>query len=391
MTGFSALGITWTPHPMTGWGNYGIQLCKHAARTQAFELVPLGDPPDQAAFEPALFAELAPHLMARERVLMQTSALEGRVRLDHPVMHALLNGFTGLPAAERFKGRPDIGAIFLEDAGLSDADLDRARAFDLIIAGSAWNEQVLRRFGLTHTRTLIQGIDPQRFFPGPKPGAFAGRFCVFSGGKLEYRKGQDILIAAFRRFARRHQDALLVTAWQNIWPHSVHGIGHQGHVRGVPAQKPDGQQDMAGWLAANGIDSHQVVDLGLVPNSFMGRIYRDMDVAVFPNRCEGGTNLVAMEAQACGVPCILSANTGHLDLLEDEICLPLHSQGPVTGGPAGADQWGESSVEEVEAALEWVYAHRDAAAELGARAARRLAGVTWERQLTRLLEIISGV
>ena len=38
------------------------------------------------------------------------------------------------------------------------------------------------------------------------------------------------------------------------------------------------------------------VDLGWVPNWQMAAILRDMDVGLFPNRCEGGTNLVAMEA-----------------------------------------------------------------------------------------------
>ena len=40
------------------------------------------------------------------------------------------------------------------------------------------------------------------------------------------------------------------------------------------------------------------------------------DTALFPNRCESGTNLVAMEAMAAGIPVILSNNSGHLDLID---------------------------------------------------------------------------
>ena len=47
----------------------------------------------------------------------------------------------------------------------------------------------------------------------------------------------------------------------------------------------------------------------------MPDVLRRADVALFPNRCEGGTNLVAMEAAAVGVPVVLSANTGHLDVI----------------------------------------------------------------------------
>lgn len=36
----------------------------------------------------------------------------------------------------------------------------------------------------------------------------------------------------------------------------------------------------------------------------------EADVALFPNRGEGGTNLMAMQAMASGVPTVLSANSG---------------------------------------------------------------------------------
>ena len=37
------------------------------------------------------------------------------------------------------------------------------------------------------------------------------------GGKLEMRKGQDIIIRAFRLFSQRVPEAVLVTAWHNPW------------------------------------------------------------------------------------------------------------------------------------------------------------------------------
>ena len=47
----------------------------------------------------------------------------------------------------------------------------------------------------------------------------------------------------------------------------------------------------------------------------MASLLKQADLAVFPNRCEGGTNLVAMEAISCGIPTVLSTNSGHLDLM----------------------------------------------------------------------------
>ncbi len=54
------------------------------------------------------------------------------------------------------------------------------------------------------------------FRPLARTDQFEGKFWVFSGGKLDFRKGQDIVLAAFKRFAENHKDAVLVTAWQNL-------------------------------------------------------------------------------------------------------------------------------------------------------------------------------
>ena len=55
--------------------------------------------------------------------------------------------------------------------------------------------------------------------------------------------------------------------------------------------------------------------LPCVVNRQLPHLIKQADVAVFASRCEGGTNLMAMETLACGVPTLISANTGHLDLL----------------------------------------------------------------------------
>src|SRR6185312_7856169 len=158
----------------------------------------------------------------------------------------------------------------------------------------------------------------------------ADRFLVFSGGKLERRKGQDIVLAAFRVFAERHPEAMLVTAWRNAWPTPKSNIDESGLTAPLPFDA-EGQADIAGWAAANGLGPGNFSDLGFVPNAQLPTILREMDAAVFANRAEGGTNLVAMECMACGVPTILSRNTGHLDLIEDDNCFPLTQQGELAG------------------------------------------------------------
>ncbi len=115
-----------------------------------------------------------------------------------------------------------------------------------------------------------------------------------------------------------------------------------------------------------------------------------MDVALFPNRAEGSNNMVAMECMAAGVPLILSANTGHLDLIDDDNCYPLWHQSPVDWRPdgGGTEYWRESDVDEMVAALEWAYEDRADAHVRGQRAAARMAPLTWQRQTDAYLDAI---
>jgi glycosyltransferase involved in cell wall biosynthesis len=95
----------------------------------------------------------------------------------------------------------------------------------LIIAGSTWNERILRAHGIVATTTVLQGVDASLFHPAPRSGAIPHRFVVFSGGKLEFRKGQDLVLAAFRAFRQRHPEALLLTAWSSPWSELTEGAG----------------------------------------------------------------------------------------------------------------------------------------------------------------------
>ena len=119
----------------------------------------------------------------------------------------------------------------------------------------------------------------------------------------------------------------------------------------------------------------------------MPTLLREMDVAVFPNRCEPGTNLVAMECMACAVPVVLSRNTGHLDIAFDDCVYPLTRQGKVAPLPEiarGTDGWGESEVDEIVEALETVWRDRAEAARRGLKGAQRIAPLSWVNQIGEL-------
>ena len=388
------IGIGWSIGSMTGWGVYGMNLALQLQQKPGLELLLLNPPAiDVNQLNPLHKALLMPAFSGQQKVRqILDQNPDKNIAFDLPVLHALGNNFSGAKT-HRILGKTTVGAIFFENTQLTAEAIAKAKSYDLILPGSSWNTQVLQGYGLTNVRTLIQGIDPTIFHPAPKSNFFGNRFVVFSGGKLEYRKGQDIVVAAFKRFQKRHSEALLLTAWHNFWPQYMMGLEQTGNVIGLPQVTEDKRLRITEWLVANGIPATAIIDIGPIPNHLVGQILREADVAVFANRCEGGTNLAAMESLACGVPTILSQNTGHLDLVAGDRCYPLKTQGPVKPISIfpGVEGWGESSVEEVVEMLETVYNNREEAKHRGQAAVSFMQNLTWEKQTNRLIDILNEV
>ncbi|MEO8114561.1 MAG: glycosyltransferase family 4 protein [Phenylobacterium sp.] len=377
--------IHWGMSSYFGWGVYGLNLALAWAEDPDIEpLCSRPFDPDEIVVDPARRRALEPVLAASQAFQAALKARAGaQVSVAMPMLAGVTPDFEMIRAVHdvALTGQPTMAVAFFETARLSPEIAARAAAFPRVVVGSTWNAHALRDHGVETVTTVLQGVDPSLFHPAARASAPDGRFRVFSGGKLERRKGQDIVMAAFRRFAERHPDALLVTAWHSPWPAGARGLDISGIAAPV-VFNPQGPVDLPAWAAANGLAADQVLDLGPIPNAALPQVLRDMDVAVFPNRCEGGTNLAAMECMACGVPTILSRNTGHLDLIEEGNCYALSRQGEVVdGGPGTRDiaGWGESDVEEALAALEQAYADRDDARRRGALGARTLRAMPWSR------------
>jgi glycosyltransferase involved in cell wall biosynthesis len=381
--------IDWEIGSATGWGVFGLNLARHALQSGRAMPVPLMRPAriSSSAAQAPLVARLAETHRAFHPLVSRSGA---SASFRSPVLRALGNGLAGNPHAPPVVGSRAIGLVFFEDARLDRQVVERGREFDLIVAGSTWNADLLRRAGVHDVEFCMQGVDPSIFHPAPRGGWFWDRFVVFSGGKLEFRKGQDIVVAAFREFHRRHPEALLIVAWHNFWPGTATEIAAGGHVDGVPEPRDDGTLDVVGWLERNGVPRTAVLDAGLVSQPVAAQLVREADVAVFPNRAEGGTNLVAMECMAAGVPTVLSSNTGHLDVADPDRCFVLERQLPVTPTAKfpGTEGWGESSVDELVAAMEEVRASPAAARKRGDAAARFMLERSWTRQSDQLLDLV---
>ena len=381
----------WAVSTLFGWGVYGLNLLRHwprVAQAPAYSLAKL-HLESLAGMDPLGLRALAQSLVDSDALRLRLEAERDAKPLDGVVLHSLGNRFSGStrPRQGGRTGRLTAGVIFFEETELPDAQAV-ARDYDVIVTGSTWCEEVLRANGVENARTVFQGIDPVLFHPGPRAGTLAGRFAVFSGGKLEYRKGQDLVLLAFRAFSQRHSDAVLVTSWHSPWASAALTVNENAALSPL-ALSAEGRIDPTTWAAVNGIAPGQFIDLGPIPNHSVGRVLREMDVAVFPNRCEGGTNLVAMECMACGIPTILADNTGQRDLVATGATLALSRQYN-DGGKGNRVGWGESDVEEIVETLERVYRSRSDASLTGASGAHVMSGWCWSRQIGLLHDAVSA-
>jgi glycosyltransferase involved in cell wall biosynthesis len=218
-------------------------------------------------------------------------------------------------------GKRNVAMSFFEFALGPDAKAN-ADKFETVFVGSTWCQQRCVEAGIHNTRVLIQGVDGDTFKPQP-PREPDGTIRIFSGGKFEYRKGQDLVIAAFREFAEAHPEAHLVCAWHNPWPQLF------ASMESVPNFPPDWKWRLARddgqhqlfrrFLIQCGIESSQFTILPQLSQRDLAREMARTDFGLFPNRCEGGNNLVMQEYLATGKLAVANTATGQWDMRCEDI------------------------------------------------------------------------
>ncbi len=371
-----------------GWGVCGKYIVKELSRMTDVRLVTEGF--EEAAIQDELDFRLLNGLRVPDA---EAARMRSGMSVDVPVLQNIVDKSLR-PALPGLRGSLNVGYTFFEDSLLAPAFIENGRrAFDLITTGSSWCEDVLRQHGLENVTTIIQGVDPTIFNPTHAVKEyFREQFVVFSGGKFELRKGQDLVLKAFRVLHERYADVLLVTSWYNHWPASMQTMTASPHIR-FSAESGDYRTIMQKTLLLNGINPERVMTLPPLPNIMMTRIYRNTDIGVFPNRCEGGTNLVLMEYMACGKPVVASYSSGHRDVLSERNSIRLMDLKPmtITSGGEPVAVWDEPQLDELVAALDWAYHHRDELRRIGSFAGADMAQLTWERTARLFHEVLSEV
>ena len=332
------------PAPWTGWGIYAKQLCMAlVSQGLAWPHTPFGAGKTEACgYDWSLLSRRINTASLELFGALPPSKYDQDKSYDY-VFHGFGNGLNEanfLP----LNGKKKVAIGFFEVASLGDELVDYLHQFDLIVAGSTWNKNVLIRHGLSRVEMVLQGVDTSVFNSIPVPRLIHSSIVVFSGGKLEIRKGQDVVIEAFKKLLVFCPDALLIASWCNQSA-SISNISMSPYVSGAPVNGD--AESISNWLEAQGIPRSNFIVPGILNSAQIASLLKQADLAVFPNRCEGGSNLVAMEAIACGIPTVLSANSGHLDLMRIGCpgVVPIPSNNPLKIPLYDHDNfrpWGES-------------------------------------------------
>jgi phosphatidylinositol alpha-1,6-mannosyltransferase len=173
------------------------------------------------------------------------------------------------------------------------------RGAEMVIANSCNTERLLERgWGVPaeRVRVLNPGVDADYFVPAPRDATRRARLgwgdrpVVLTVGRLQKRKGHDVMIRALAEVRRSLPDVLYAIVGDGeeraALEHLVDAEGVRGHV------KFQGELDDAGLRAC-----YQQCDLFVLPNRQVGQ---DIE----------GFGMVLVEAQACGRPVIGGASGG---------------------------------------------------------------------------------
>src|SRR5205814_189323 len=152
---------------------------------------------------------------------------------------------------------------------------------------------VRRGFDPSKLKILPRGLDNELFHPGRRDCAFFEKFGASNGevrllyvGRISREKDLDVLADAYRRL---RDEGLAVQLFV---------VGHGPYSEALAQSLPE------------------AVFTGYLRGKELATAYASADIFVFPSTTDTFGNVI-LEAQACGVPVIVSDSGGPKELVED--------------------------------------------------------------------------
>ena len=217
---------------------------------------------------------------------------------------------------------------------------------DYIAVTSQWTRQSLLEHGIAEQRILLTplGVDATQFHPATKPAD--GQFRVVYVGQLRLRKGVQYLLEAWEKLKLKQAELILVG---EAVPH------FEGILREYLQRNPT------------------ITLFGHAETP--AQLYQQASACILPT-LEDGFGLVVLEAMACGVPVIVTEQTGAKD------CVRPGVDGFVI--PAG-------NAESIAHTLEYCHRNQEQLRQMGQEARQQAEAFSWMRYqdgiVSRLREI----
>ena len=155
------------PAPWTGWGIYAKQLCMAlVSHGVAWPHTPFGAGQTKACgYDWSLLSHQINSASLELFSALPPKEYDPDLTFDY-VFHGFGNGLNeanDLP----LNGRKKVAVGFFEVGKLGRDLIDYLRQFNLIVAGSTWNKNILIQHGLTNVVRVLQGVDTSVFNPIP--------------------------------------------------------------------------------------------------------------------------------------------------------------------------------------------------------------------------------
>jgi len=219
---------------------------------------------------------------------------------------------------------------------------------DYVITPSQAVAESVIDYGVSFDRVFVRpfGVNVDQFKPRPAGLQSASlKFKVVFAGKFDLRKGVHYLLEAWRQLALPDGELIIV---------------------GPPAE--------SAFVEAMRIKyAGTFTEYGNVPHQELATLFSDADVFSFPSLAEGSA-LVTYEALACGLPCIVTHESG--SVVRDGI------EGFVVP---------RCDATELADRIYRLYKDEDLRREMGIAARKRAEEFTWQRCHTRMVEILETI
>lgn len=189
------------------------------------------------------------------------------------------------------------------------------------------------------------GVDNSKFeFRPRKKNTGALRLVV--AGQVNYRKGMHHLFKVLERFSSDEVKLVLF-----------------------------GQKSTNDNFFKNYSNNPCICFKGYVTQDELIEAYADADVYVLPSLCEG-LSLSVLEAMSCGLPVIVSSNTGANDLIEEYVTGIVYEAG---------------NLDELESSIKWYLNHRERIADMGEKAHLVASEYNWNRYYSEYARMIEHI